>query len=130
MEQSAAIRKARLSIWRWYRDAFAAFEEKGLLRGPWVPSHCEHNGHMFYILLNDAASRTRVLQALNAGGINSVFHYVPLHTSRAGRRFARAAGELPHTTGIAERLIRLPMWIGMTEGDVEHAAAIVGRTTG
>jgi len=100
------------------------------LRGPHVPSHCEHNGHMFYVLLNDGASRSRVLQALNAGGINAVFHYVPLHTSTAGRRFARTAGPLPHTTSTAERLIRLPMWIGMTERDVEHAAAIVGRTIG
>jgi dTDP-4-amino-4,6-dideoxygalactose transaminase len=85
---------------------------------------------MFYILLNDAASRTRVLQALNAGDINAVFHYVPLHTSRAGRRFARTVGELPQTESIAERLIRLPMWIGMTQSDVEHAATIVGRTIG
>jgi dTDP-4-amino-4,6-dideoxygalactose transaminase len=129
-ELTAAIRQERLSIWRWYRDAFAAFEEKGLLRGPYVPSHCEHNGHMFYVLLNDGASRSRVLQALNAGGINAVFHYVPLHASAAGRRFARTAGPLPHTTSTAERLIRLPMWIGMTERDVEHAAAIVDRTIG
>jgi dTDP-4-amino-4,6-dideoxygalactose transaminase len=85
---------------------------------------------MFYILLNDAASRPGVLQALNAGGINAVFHYVPLHTSKAGRRFARTVGELPQTESIAERLIRLPMWIGMTESDVEQAAAIVGRATG
>jgi len=130
MEHAETIRQERLSIWRWYREAFAAFEEKGLLRGPHVPSHCEHNGHMFYVLLNDGASRSRVLQALNAGGINAVFHYVPLHTSTAGRRFARTAGPLPHTTSTAERLIRLPMWIGMTERDVEHAAAIVGRTIG
>ena len=67
---------------------------------------------------------------LNAGGINAVFHYGPLHVSRAGRRFACTVEQLPQTASIAERLIGLPMWIGMTEREVEHAATIVGRTIG
>ena len=85
---------------------------------------------MFYVLLNDAARRTRVLQALNAGGINAVFHYVPLHTSRPADDSRARWGSCRTPTSIAERLIRLPMWIGMTERDVEHAATIVGRTIG
>jgi dTDP-4-amino-4,6-dideoxygalactose transaminase len=82
---------------------------------------------MFYVLVNDGSTRASVLAALNDGGVNAVFHYVPLHSSAAGRRFGRTAGELRHTDDVAGRLIRLPIWIGMERTDVERAAAIATR---
>ena len=130
MEHAAEIRRRRLEVWGWYNDAFADLERRGRLRRPYIPPHCEHNGHMYYVLLNDAQARTNVLAALIDGGIQGVFHYVPLHTSAAGRRFARTAGPLPNTDSTAARLIRLPMWIGLTPDDVDRAVSIVERVVG
>jgi dTDP-4-amino-4,6-dideoxygalactose transaminase len=128
LEEAEVIRTARLTLWNWYREAFAPLEERGRLTRPFVPAHCEHNGHMFYVLVRDASTRTDLLSALNAAGINAVFHYVPLHRSAAGLRFARTAGDLRQTEAIWQRLVRLPMWIGMTQTDVARAASIVQCT--
>jgi dTDP-4-amino-4,6-dideoxygalactose transaminase len=127
MQEAERIRQTRLEIWHWYYDAFIAAEKRGRLTRPRIPESCEHNAHMFYVLVNDAPTRAKVLSALNADGVNAVFHYVPLHSSAAGRRFGRTSGELQHTDNIASRLIRLPMWIGMQRADVDRAAAIVAR---
>ena len=128
MEEAELIRKARLEIWQWYYDVFADAENRGQLTRPRIPESCEHNAHMFYVLVKDAPARARVLAALNTDGVNGVFHYVPLHSSAGGRRFGRTSGELRHTDSIASRLIRLPMWIGMRRDDVDRAATIVART--
>ena len=128
MEEAELIRQARLEIWHWYYDAFADAENRGRLTRPRIPESCEHNAHMFYVLVKDASTRARVLAALNTDGVNAVFHYVPLHSSAGGRRFGRTSGELRHTDSIASRLIRLPMWIGMRRDDVDRAATIVART--
>jgi dTDP-4-amino-4,6-dideoxygalactose transaminase len=129
-EQADAIRTERLIVWNWYREAFSALQQRGRLSTPYVPEHCEHNAHMFYILLDDPGTRTPLLDALNAAGINAVFHYVPLHSSAAGRRLARTVGNLPQTQSVSSRLVRLPMWIGMTKEDVERAAEVVDRVIG
>ena len=78
---------------------------------------------MFYAIVPDGETRTRLLDVLNAAGVNAVFHYVPLHSSAAGRRFGRTSGDLPQTDSISGRLIRFPLWIGMEQSDV---AGIVG----
>jgi dTDP-4-amino-4,6-dideoxygalactose transaminase len=127
MQEAERIRHSRLEIWGWYYDAFIDAESRGLLTRPHIPESCEHNAHMFYVLVNDGSTRASVLAALNDGGVNAVFHYVPLHSSAAGRRFGRTAGELRHTDDVAGRLIRLPIWIGMERTDVERAAAIATR---
>ena len=128
--EADTIRRARLEIWGWYNDALASLEARGRLKRPFIPDHCEQNGHMFYVLVNDGETRTQLLRALNDGGINAVFHYVPLHSSAAGRRFGRAASELSVTDSISERLIRFPLWIGMVEADVQRAVSIVDRCVG
>jgi dTDP-4-amino-4,6-dideoxygalactose transaminase len=130
LEEADAIRQTRLRIWGWYNDAFAPLEQRGRLKRPFIPMDCEQNGHMSYILVNDAEARTRVLQELNDGGINAVFHYAPLHSAAAGVRFGRVSGVLHHTDRVAERLIRLPIWIGMSEADVQRAVSIVERWRG
>ena len=130
LEEADAIRLRRLEVWAWYNEAFSELETRGLLTRPVIPTHCEHNGHMFYVLVSDASMRPRALKALNDGGINAVFHYVPLHSSAAGRRFGRAAGELPVTESVSARLIRLPMWVGMTQADVLRAVGIVDGCLG
>ena len=127
MEQAAEITRKRRQIWNWYYERLADLDARGPLRRPVVPAHCGHNAHMFYVLLADLATRTRVLGSLNAQGVNAVFHYVPLHSSPAGMRFGRVAGAMPHTDDVSRRLIRLPLWVGMTEGDVDWVAACLER---
>jgi dTDP-4-amino-4,6-dideoxygalactose transaminase len=110
-----------------YHDAFAPPECKGAVRRPIVPSDCSHNGHLYYLLFADLAHRTAVQSFLRRAGIDAVFHYVPLHSSPAGLKFGRAVGSLPVTERTAARLLRLPVWAGMTVGDVDFVAATVSQ---
>jgi dTDP-4-amino-4,6-dideoxygalactose transaminase len=130
MEAADAITDRRLEIWTWYYAALASLEGRGRLRRPIVPGHCRHNAHMFYTLMPDGATRTRLLEGLNAAGVNAVFHYVPLHSSVAGRRFGRAAGDLPLTDSLSGRLVRLPLWIGMEQSDVARIADLIEQALG
>jgi dTDP-4-amino-4,6-dideoxygalactose transaminase len=124
-EEAEAITAERLRVWELYHEAFAPLERRGLLRRPIVPAGCRHNAHMYYVLVADLATRSALLQRLAAADVNAVFHYVPLHSSPAGRKFGRAHGDLPHTRAAADRLVRLPLWIGMKEGDVSRIAEAV-----
>ena len=94
-------------------------ERAGKLRRPIVPAHCTHNAHMYYILLPDLATRTAVIAKLKAAEVNTVFHYIPLHSAPAGRKFARTHGEMMVTDDIADRLLRLPMYAGLEERQAE-----------
>jgi dTDP-4-amino-4,6-dideoxygalactose transaminase len=130
MEAAEAIGRRRLEIWNWYNEAFADLERRGMIRRPIVPAHCQHNAHMFYVIVPDLTVRTRLLAALNAGGVNAVFHYVPLHTSTGGRKFGRSHGSMRHTENLSERLVRLPLWIGMEHADVDRVVSMVERAPG
>lgn len=114
LEDSQSITDNRLATWNAYHDAFADLERSGHLRRPVVPEHCQHNAHMYYILVNPDMDRQKVLAHLKKEGIHSVFHYVPLHSSPGGLRYGRTHGSLHHTDVQSERLIRLPLWFGMT----------------
>jgi dTDP-4-amino-4,6-dideoxygalactose transaminase len=127
VEVAAAITSQRLDVWTAYYERFGDLAARELIRRPVVPGHCDHNAHMFYVLVPDPAARTRVLEALNAEGIHAVFHYVPLHSSRAGRRFGRTVGDMRHTRSVSQRLIRLPLWVGMRPSDVDRIVEAVGR---
>jgi dTDP-4-amino-4,6-dideoxygalactose transaminase len=118
-EEADAFTAARLRIWHRYHESFADLEADGLLRRPVVPDHATHNAHLYYLLFPDLAARTAALASLNGAGVNAVFHYIPLHTSPAGRRYARTYGSLKHTDAAGDRLLRLPLWAGMTDEDVE-----------
>jgi len=118
LEEAERLTRERCAIWNLYHSHCELLESKGLLRRPVVPSECRPNGHLYAVLVEDLDGRTRLLQALNRRGINAVFHYVPLHSSPAGRKFGRAHGDLPVTCRVSERLVRLPLWVGMTPDDV------------
>jgi dTDP-4-amino-4,6-dideoxygalactose transaminase len=123
LEQADEITNKRLRVWQAYDAAFAGLED-GLARRPVIPQHCTHNAHMYYLVLADGATRDWLIQELRRQGIVALFHFLPLHTSEAGRRFGRASGELPVTSWASERVVRLPLWIGMAEdeiGRVVHA---------
>jgi dTDP-4-amino-4,6-dideoxygalactose transaminase len=125
LEESERITKARLSIWQYYHAALQPLEDRGLLRRPIVPDDCEHNAHMYYILLPEHVDRQAILGKLKSNGVSSVFHYVPLHSSPAGRRYARMSGELSVTTSLSDRLMRLPLWVGLTFEQQDRVAAIL-----
>jgi dTDP-4-amino-4,6-dideoxygalactose transaminase len=125
LEEAEAITARRLAIWEGYHRAFAELEEQGRLRRPVVPGHCRHNAHMYYLLVADLDTRTRLLKYLAEREIQAVFHYVPLHSAPAGRRFGRAGGELAVTESVSERLLRLPLWVGLEEAP--RVTEAVGR---
>jgi dTDP-4-amino-4,6-dideoxygalactose transaminase len=130
MEMADTIGRRRQEVWQWYNAAFADLEHRGMIRRPIVPAHCGHNAHMFYVIARDLATRDRLLRELNANGVNAVFHYVPLHSSPAGRLAGRVHGSMRHTDSVSERLIRLPLWIGMRQSDIERVAGIVEQVLG
>jgi dTDP-4-amino-4,6-dideoxygalactose transaminase len=115
MEEAESITQKRLDIWHQYHQALAPLENAGKLRRPIIPGGCQHNAHMYYILLESLEKRTEVITKLKQQGVNPVFHYVPLHSSPAGKKYGRTNGDLPHTDNLADRLLRLPLWIGMDE---------------
>jgi dTDP-4-amino-4,6-dideoxygalactose transaminase len=115
MEQADQITRRRLALWERYHKAFADLEVAGLVRRPIIPAHCEHNAHMYYLLLPDLPRRTRFIEQLRTAGIHTVFHYIPLHSSPAGLQHGRAHGDLATTSDIADRLVRLPLWLGLEE---------------
>ena len=115
-ELRAELRRAE-DAWE---DALADLEEAGFLRRPIVPEHCIHNAHMYYLLLPDLASRSRFIDHLRGVGVHAVFHYVPLHDSVAGLRHGRSAGDLRVTEQVSDRLVRLPLWAGMSDGEVDR----------
>jgi dTDP-4-amino-4,6-dideoxygalactose transaminase len=125
LEQAERITAERIAIWRRYHDMLAPLEQRGVLRRPVIPPDCQHNGHIYYVLIETAEDRTRVLAELNRNGINAVFHYVPLHSSPAGMRFGRSAGDLAVTTAQAERLVRLPMWLGLSESQQQRVCDVL-----
>jgi dTDP-4-amino-4,6-dideoxygalactose transaminase len=125
LEQAERITAERIAIWRRYHDMLAPLEQRGVLRRPVIPPDCQHNGHIYYILLETAQNRAHVLAELNRNGINAVFHYVPLHSSPAGMRFGRASGELALTTSQSERLVRLPMWLGLSQSQQQRVCDVL-----
>jgi dTDP-4-amino-4,6-dideoxygalactose transaminase len=126
MEEATQITQRRLDIWERYHAAFASAERDELLRRPIVPAHCGHNAHMYYILLPDLKRRTAVIDKLRAQNIQSVFHYVPLHSAPAGQRLGRAYGGLTVTDQMSDRLLLLPFWIGLEEHQDRVIEAVLG----
>lgn len=117
LEQAKKITELRRQIWDRYNVLTESLEHDGFLRRPHIPAECEHNAHIFYVLLKSGVDRKRVLDEMKVNGVHALFHYVPLHSSPAGQRFSRIDGELTNTNQLAERIVRLPIWIGMSESD-------------
>jgi dTDP-4-amino-4,6-dideoxygalactose transaminase len=130
LEQAQRITSERLAIWRRYHDLLEPLEQRGLLRRPIVPADCQHNGHMYYILLAPEIDRQQVLGGLKQNGIGAVFHYVPLHSSPAGTRYGRAHGDLALTTSLSQRLVRLPMWFGLSETQQQRVCDVLATLLG
>ncbi len=118
LESADDIYKDRLNTWNTYYRELKDLENKERIQLPIIPSECKHNAHMFYIKVRDLAERTELLKYLKQKGIGAVFHYVPLHSAPAGRRFGRFDGEDIYTTTESNRLLRLPLYFKMKEEDL------------
>jgi dTDP-4-amino-4,6-dideoxygalactose transaminase len=127
LEQADRITGERLESWRYYHERLAAVETAGILRRPIVPDTCTHNAHMYYVLPPADVDRDAVLQHMKQLGIGAVFHYVPLHTSPAGSLVGRANGALPVTEALSARLIRLPLWVGLTRAEQDEVIDVLLR---
>lgn len=124
LEQAEKIFDDRMASWNYYYHELKALEDKGLLNLPYVPEECAHNAHMFYIKVKDLDERTRLIEYLKENGVNAVFHYIPLHSSPAGKELGRFCGEDCYTTKESERLLRLPLYYGMGN-NVERVVEVV-----
>ena len=127
LEQADRLLAERRALWNRYHAGFAEAEARGLCRRPIVPAECEHNAHIYYLLLPSPAERDALIAGLKREGIHAPFHYVPLHSSPAGSRFARTYGRLRHTDDLAARLLRLPLWYGMTGETDQVVKAVLSR---
>ena len=125
LEVAEFITENRVRLWSAYHDAMRDLESASYIQRPSVPEYCTHNGHLYYILVESEARRSRILDALKDSGVGAVFHYVPLHSAPAGLRFGRTSGEMNVTNDIACRLIRLPIWIGMREDEQNRVIELV-----
>lgn len=129
LEEADRITSARLASWQCYHDLLELIEAKGMLRRPVVPDECEHNAHMYYVLLAPEIDRQKVLDEFKRNEIWSVFHYVPLHSSPAGMRYGRAHGALNVTDRQSERLIRLPLWVGLSTEQQDRVVDVLRNAT-
>lgn len=123
LEERLEITRQRIAIWNRYHEAFSHFESKGIIRRPVIPIECQHNGHLYYLIMESLSHRTSIIKALHDIGVMAVFHYVPLHCSPAGRRFGRESGTMKNTNELSERLLRLPLWIGVDTDRVIDAVS-------
>ncbi len=126
LQAAERISQLRHRVWDRYHAAFEGLESEGRLRRPVVPPGCSHNAHMYYLLLPDRAGRDQLLDHLRAQQVYAVFHYVPLHSSPAGRKYGRAHGELSVTESASGRLLRLPLFADMQDDQVERVIEAVG----
>ena len=128
LEEADRITAIRLACWHLYHELLDPLESDGLLRRPIVPEQCQHNAHMYYILLAPGMDRRMVLDALSRQQISAVFHYVPLHSSPAGLRYGRIHEELPITDSVSQRLVRLPLWVGLTDEQQDKVVRVLKDT--
>jgi dTDP-4-amino-4,6-dideoxygalactose transaminase len=127
LECADQINNERLQIWGNYKVRLLEFEKQGLIRLPIIPEHCEHNAHMFYFLTNTPEERTELLAKFKEAKIGAVFHYIPLHTSDMGIKMGYRIGQLPITEEYSERLIRLPLFCGLTLSDQDRVCNVVEK---
>lgn len=120
LEEAESITAQRMCCWKTYHDLLMPLEKGGILRRPIIPEHCRHNSHMYYILLAPDINRQSVLNNLKRKNIFPVFHYVPLHSSPGGKRYGKTQGVLKVTDDLANRLLRLPLWIGLNSEQQER----------
>lgn len=119
LENADMINHNRLKSWDVYYNGLKALQDKGYVELPYIPEECKHNAHMFYVKAKDLEERTKLISYLKENGIQTAFHYVPLHSAPAGQKFGEFFGEDKYTTKESDRLVRLPMFYGLQDSELE-----------
>ena len=125
LEQAETINRARRQVFERYREGLSPLEEKGRIGLPPCRDDCVSNGHLFYIITKNHDERARLMTGLDEIGINSVFHYIPLHSSPAGKKYGRAGSAMTHTDDLSNRLLRLPLYFEMTGEEVDNVVTAI-----
>ena len=125
MDEADTLTRRRLDMWSTYHQWFESIEKSGKVRRPIVPRECGHNAHMYYLLLPDLAARTEFIARLDERGVQGVFHYVPLHSSPLGQQVGRTHGDMSNTNSLSERLVRLPLWLGLEPEQVQVIQRVI-----
>lgn len=127
LQQAEEITAQRHMLWSHYHALLEPLESKQLLRRPIIPKECSHNAHMYYVLLSSEAQRNKILDRFKKENINSLFHYIPLHSSPAGKRYGRMHGSLNITDQQSKQLIRLPLWVGLQKEEQERVVSLLKK---
>ena len=127
LEAADLIYQDRMNSWNAYYQRLENLEQKGFIDLPIIPEECTHNAHMFYIKVKDLDERTRLISYLKENGICAVFHYIPLHSAPAGIKYGVFYGEDKYTTKESERLLRLPLYYGLSEGEIDYICEKIER---
>lgn len=125
LENYQRIYDARMHCYDYYHQALTPLKEQGLLELPVVPDGCLHNAHMYFVKCKNLTQRSDFITYLKERGITTAFHYVPLHSAPAGKKYGYFHGEDIYTTKESERLVRLPMYYGLTESDQEYVVQTI-----
>lgn len=120
LQEANKINENRLEAWNFYYNELEVLRRDGLIELPYIPKECTHNAHMFYIKVKDLETRSKLIQFLKENEVLSVFHYIPLHSANAGKKFGRFHGEDVYTTRESERLLRLPMYYGIDKKTLSY----------
>ncbi|MDD3237357.1 MAG: dTDP-4-amino-4,6-dideoxygalactose transaminase [Candidatus Gastranaerophilales bacterium] len=127
LEKSEKLNARRLDIWSKYHEFFKRYEANGILRRPIIPAECSHNAHMYYILFNDKELRPKFIDFLKENQILTVFHYVPLHSAPAGKKYCRTATTMEVTDKVSDSLLRMPMFYDLSDNDLEYIFEIAAK---
>lgn len=127
LQKADQIYKSRMNVWKKYYNAFQNLKNSGRIELPYVPDQCVHNAHMFYIKTHDLKERTNLISFLKQEGIMAVFHYIPLHSAPAGKKYGCFHGDDIYTTKESERLVRLPLYYQMEDWKVDRVIDAVHR---
>jgi dTDP-4-amino-4,6-dideoxygalactose transaminase len=130
LEKAEEINNNRLSSWNLYYELLEPLEEQKIITLPYIPDNCEHNAHMFYIKTNSLEERSKLISYLKEKGVQSVFHYIPLHSTKAGKKFSEFVGEDNITTSESECLVRLPMYYGLEDEDIRYIVNEINKFYG
>lgn len=124
LENLDNIQTSRMNVWQQYYNNLKPLESDGLFKLPYVPNYASHNAHIFYVVFNSSSTRDYMIMKLKEKGISSSFHYLPLHTSPMGKKLGYKQGDLPITERISDGLLRLPLYAGMRDEEVDYVLAV------
>ena len=121
LEQATHITDSRIKVWETYHRFFANYKELGSIKIPCIPESCEANGHLFYLLMHNHSDREDFINFMALEEINCIFHYIPLHSSLAGKKYGRVASSMERTESLSSRVVRLPLWVGLDTSSVTQS---------